>query len=91
MAPPLDTAQPRLAAGCRWGGSEQNRMVLFPEGAIRIEGTGRKILEACDGVRSLRQIVEELQAHYTGSDSERIRQDVTSFLEALHAKRIVDY
>jgi coenzyme PQQ biosynthesis protein PqqD len=66
-------------------------MVLFPEGAIRVEGTGRKILEACDGVRSVRQIVEELQSHYSESDPERIRQDVTKFLEALHAKRIVDY
>ena len=91
MSPLSDTAQPRLAAGCRWGGSEQDRMVLFPEGAIRVEGTGRKILEACDGVRSLRQIVEQLLDHYTDSDPEHIRRDVTKFLETLHTKRIVDY
>jgi len=91
MPPLLDTSQPRLARGCRWAGSEEHRLVVFPEGAIRIEGTGRRILEACDGMRSLAQIVAELQANYIASDPERIRQDVTEFLESLHAKRIIDF
>ena len=51
MAPPLESSQPRLAAGCRWGGSEENRVILFPEGAIQLQGTGRQVLERCDGQR----------------------------------------
>ena len=47
MAPPTDASQPRLAIGCRWGGTEENRMVLFPEGAIKLQGTGRQVLERC--------------------------------------------
>jgi coenzyme PQQ biosynthesis protein PqqD len=91
MAPPGDTSQPRFAAGCRWGGSETERMVLFPEGAIRVEGTGRRILEACDGERTFLDIVAELQANYSASDPAKIRKDVGDFLEGLQQKRIIDY
>ena len=86
-----DTTRPHFAAGCRWGGNEQDRVVLFPEGAIRVQGTGRRILEACDGVRTLQQIVQDLQVVYTKSDPTSIREDIVSFLESLHAKRIIDY
>jgi coenzyme PQQ biosynthesis protein PqqD len=66
-------------------------MVLFPEGAIRVEGTGRRILEACDGERSFLDIVLELQASYGASDPAEIRADVAYFLESLRQKRIIDY
>jgi pyrroloquinoline quinone biosynthesis protein D len=65
-------------------------MLMFPEGALRLQGTGREILERCDGQRSLQQIVEELQARYPGGENTRIAQEVSSFLETLHQKRIVD-
>jgi hypothetical protein len=31
----LDASKPKLAAGCRWGGSKEEPVILFPEGAIR--------------------------------------------------------
>lgn len=87
-----NTARPRLAAGCRWAEAEgDERMLLFPEGAIRLRGTGRDILERCDGERTVRQIVEELQARYGAGDPARIIEDVRSFLEQLQQKRIVDF
>jgi pyrroloquinoline quinone biosynthesis protein D len=91
MAPPADTSQPHFAPGCRWGGSDSERMVLFPEGMIKVEGTGRRILEACDGERTFLEIVEALQANFSASDPTRIRADVGSFLEELQHKRIIDY
>jgi len=91
MARPTDTSQPRFAAGCRWGGSETERLVLFPEGAVRLEGTGRRILEACDGERTFLDIVQELQANFGASDPVSIREDVAAFLESLQQKRIIDY
>ena len=91
MAPPEDSSQPRLAAGCRWGGSEEERMILFPEGAIKLQGTGRKVLERCDGERSFGQIIGELQAEFSEADPKKIRSDISQFLEQLHRKRIVDY
>jgi coenzyme PQQ biosynthesis protein PqqD len=91
MSLPVDTSQPKLAPGCRWGGTEEDRMVLFPEGAIKVAGTGRRILEACDGERTFLNIVEELQANYSASDPVKIREDVANFLASLRDKRIIDY
>lgn len=94
MAPPSDTSQPRLAAGCRWGpnsSTEDNRMILFPEGAIKLQGTGRQVLERCDGQRTFGEIIAELQKEFGKTDPEKIRADIGVFLEQLQRKRIVDY
>jgi coenzyme PQQ biosynthesis protein PqqD len=96
MPPPEDSSRPRLAAGCRWGaenktGREDVRVILFPEGAIKLQGTGRQILEHCDGQRTFIQIIEELQAQFADADPAKIRTDISQFLEQLRHKRIVDY
>jgi len=91
MPPPEDTSQPCLAAGCRWGGTEEDRVILFPEGAIKLQGTGRQVLERCDGERTFAQIIKELQTQFTDADPEKIRTDISQFLEQLRHKRIVDY
>lgn len=87
----LDSSKPALAVGCKWGGTEEAPLVLFPEGAINVQGTGLAILALCDGQRTFMDIVEELQRQYFGADPQRIRDDATKFLEQLHDKRIVDY
>ncbi len=96
MAGPSDTSQPRLATGCRWGaatksGAEEVRMLLFPEGAIKLQGTGRQVLEQCDGQKTFGEIITELQKQFGAADPEKIRSDISAFLEQLQRKRIVDY
>ena len=91
MAAPEDASQPRLAAGCRWGGSEQERVILFPEGAIKLQGTGRQVLERCDGQRTFAELIGELQTEFGDADPDKIRADISLFLEQLRHKRIVDY
>ena len=91
MAAPLNTSKPRLALGCRWGGTEAERIVLFPEGAIRVQGPGRQILELCDGELTFDEVVAHLHQQYSLSDDQQIREDTARFLEQLHDKRIVDY
>lgn len=86
-----DSNVPKLAAGCRWGGTKEEPVVLFPEGAIRVQGTGRLILELCDGERSLAEIVQQLESQYILAQPGKIRADVVAFLQELHQKRIVDY
>jgi len=66
-------------------------MLLYPEGAIRLQGAGREILERCDGQRTMQQIVEELQAVFSAGDPAKIEAEVASFLERLRQKRIVDF
>lgn len=90
MAVPTDSTQPRLAPGCRWSSSDEDAMLLFPEGALRLQGTGRKIVQLCDGERTFAEIVAELESHYNSGAGE-IRDDVAGFLEQLQQKRIVDY
>ena len=65
--------------------------MLFPEGMIRVQGTGQNILELCDGQRTLQGIVQALLERYRGADPAKLEEDVSSFLNALHQKRIVDY
>jgi len=96
MAAPTDASQPRLAAGCRWGppgktGNEDERVILFPEGAIKLQGTGRQVLERCDGQRTFGEIIAELQKQFGAADPGKIRSDISAFLEQLQRKRIVDY
>jgi coenzyme PQQ biosynthesis protein PqqD len=91
MAPPTDVSQPRLATGCRWGGTEENRMILYPEGALKLQNTGRQVLERCNGQSTFGEILAELQKEFDKTDPEKIRGDISMFLEQLHRKRIVDY
>ncbi len=91
MAPPSDTSQPRLAVGCRWGGSGENRVILFPEGKINLQGTGLQVLERCDGRRTFSEIISGLQKEFGTADPAKIRSDIGVFLEQLQRKRIVDY
>jgi pyrroloquinoline quinone biosynthesis protein D len=65
--------------------------VLFPEGMIRVQGSGRNILELCDGQRTFQEIVASLATQYDAADPQKITEDASNFLEALQRKRIVDY
>jgi pyrroloquinoline quinone biosynthesis protein D len=65
--------------------------VLFPEGMIRVQGTGHDILELCDGQRTLQEIVATLLGRYGAGDPVKVTEDVSSFLDTLQRKRIVDY
>jgi pyrroloquinoline quinone biosynthesis protein D len=91
MAPPSESSQPRLAAGCRWGGTEENRVILFPEGAIKLQGTGKQVLDRCDGQHTFGEIIAELQNEFGKTDPAKIRADISIFLEQLQKKRVVDY
>jgi pyrroloquinoline quinone biosynthesis protein D len=88
---PEPLSQPRLAPGCRWRTQGEQQVVLFPEGVIRVQGTGKDILELCDGQRTVQDIVTTLSERYGKADPVKITEDVNSFLEALQRKRIVDY
>ena len=86
------TSQPKLRPGCRLRESAgESDMLLIPEGALRLAGTGRKIVERCDGQHTLDDIVRELKAEYPSVEPGRIATEVTSFLTRLHEKRVIDF
>ena len=90
MAELTDASVPKLALGCSWGGTSEAPVVVVPEGTVRVEGTGRIILELCDGHFSLAEIMQKLETIFL-APKEKIRGEVRSFLEQLHAKQIIDY
>jgi pyrroloquinoline quinone biosynthesis protein D len=84
-------SRPKLRPGCRLSQSaQQGAVLLIPEGALRLVGTGQKIVERCDGEHTLDDIVRELKQEYPSADPARIESEVTGFLARLHEKRVVD-
>lgn len=91
MAELTETSIPKFAEGCRWGGTTEAPVVLSPEGTVRVEGTGRIILELCDGHFSLAEIVQKLEKQFMLAPKGKVRTDVRTFLEELNAQGIIDY
>jgi coenzyme PQQ biosynthesis protein PqqD len=87
----MDTSVPKLAEGCRWSGTTEAPVVITPEGTMRVEGTGRIILELCDGHFSLAEIVQKLETQFMLAPKGKVRADVHMFLAQLHDEGIVEY
>jgi pyrroloquinoline quinone biosynthesis protein D len=86
------TSRPKLRPGCRLRETAgESDMLLIPEGALRLAGTGRKIVERCDGEHTLDDIVRELKAEYPTVEPTRIETEVNTFLDRLHQKRVIDF
>ena len=74
---------PKLARGCRLRATEQGDVLLMPESMLRMNGCGSEILKRCDGSHTVEEIVAELQAVYTGVESETLNAEVETFLARL--------
>ena len=61
----------------------EDRVILFPEGAIKLQGTGRQVLERCDGPRTFGEIIAELQKQFGAADPEKIRTDISAISGAI--------
>ena len=92
MSRPGPTSRPRLARGCRISEQAgQESTLLMPEGAMRLNPPGLKILRRCDGQHTFAEIVSALQGDFSSSAPERIAEDTAVFLERLQERRVVDY
>ena len=84
-------SRPRLAAGCRMGENNNQRVLLMPERALRLNGPSLEIVQLCDGKHTVQQIAQKLQALYAKAEPERITGDLLGYLELLHKERAVDF
>jgi pyrroloquinoline quinone biosynthesis protein D len=82
---------PRLAPGCRLGENNQQRVLLMPERALRLNGPSLEIVERCDGKHSVQQIVADLQKIYSKAAPEKVEQDILGYLGLLHDQRALDF
>jgi pyrroloquinoline quinone biosynthesis protein D len=63
-------------------------VLLYPEGLVALNATGVAILELCDGVRSLAEIVATLERRYGTTG---LAADIGAFLDGLAAKGLITY
>jgi pyrroloquinoline quinone biosynthesis protein D len=90
MTPEL-SSRPHLAPGCRLGENNQQRVLLMPERALRLNGPSLEIVERCDGKHTVQQIIVELQRIYSKAAPEKVEQDILGYLGLLHDRRALDF
>jgi pyrroloquinoline quinone biosynthesis protein E len=80
--PTATDARPRLWRLARIGHDRirQRPVLLWPEGAMFINETGKAILELCDGTRTIEEIAQELGARYHAD----VLADVQEYVARLH-------
>ncbi len=89
---PEPTSRPRLAPGCRLNEkTQQPRMLLMPERALRLNGPSLEIVERCDGQRTVQQIVGDLQKIYAKAAPQKVEQDILGYLAMLQEERALDF
>lgn len=79
MSEVLPTSRPVIPRGLRlqWEPVQEAHVLLYPEGMVKLNGSAGAILSRCDGVRTVAEIVAELERSYgTGG----LRADVTAFV-----------
>lgn len=82
---------PRLAPGCRMGeGEAQADMLLVPEGALRMKGPARMIIERCDGRRTVGVIIDELCGLFPAENPARIETEVVDLFTRLHGRGAIE-
>ena len=88
---PMDpSSRPSLAAGARVqiDRLDGQAVLLYPEGALRLDQTAAEILSLCDGQLGMDEIVAVLAERYAAGDS--LRADVFEFVSALHARQLIE-
>lgn len=84
-------SKPRLAPGCRLGENNNQRVLLMPERALRLNGPSLEIVTRCDGKHTVAQIVEDLQRLYSKAQPQKVESDILGYLELLQKDRALDF
>src|SRR6266851_2321295 len=89
--PPELNSRPRLAPGCRLGENNQQRVLLMPERALRLNGPSLEVVERCDGKHTVQQIILDLQQIYSKAEPKKVETDILDYLARLHDQRALDF
>ncbi len=84
-------ATPRLPRGVRLRRDEvrDQWLLLAPERVLHPDAIAVAVLERCDGVRTVTEIVDDLATAYA-APREQIKTDVKAMLADLQVKRVLD-
>ena len=86
MSAPASTSRPAVARGMRlqWEPAQGAHVLLYPEGMVRLNSSAGAILSRCDGVRTVAEIVVDLERAY---DVTGLASEVEAFLALALTKR----
>jgi pyrroloquinoline quinone biosynthesis protein D len=88
---PDPQSRPRLALGCRLGENNNQRVLLMPERALRLNGPSLEIVQRCDGNHTIQQIITELQQIYSQAEPKKVESDILGYLTLLNDQRALDF
>ncbi len=88
---PDPQSKPRLAPGCRLGENNQQRVLLMPERALRLNGPSLEIVQRCDGQHTVQQIISDLQQIYSKAAPNKVETDILGYLALLRDQRALDF
>lgn len=81
--------KPKLTRGARLRDDADGSMVVMPERAVRIGGSGRAILEACDGARNVDEVASAVRdAFPEGADD--LERECFDFIEQMEAASVLE-
>lgn len=88
---PAPEAVPVLRRGFRlqFEPAQQCRVLLYPEGMVRLNDSAGEILALVDGERSVATLIEDLSERFP--DVPGIDGDILAFLETAHAEHWIEY
>jgi pyrroloquinoline quinone biosynthesis protein D len=80
------SARPAIGHGMKfqWEPAQDAHVLLFPEGEVKFNGSAAAIMSRCDGVRTLADIIADLERTYATSGLEA---DVRAFVALALEKR----
>ncbi|CAM5480107.1 pyrroloquinoline quinone biosynthesis peptide chaperone PqqD [Thauera sp.] len=83
------TATPRVSKRFRlqWEEAQQAWVLLYPEGMVKLNQSAGEILRRCDGVRSVAEVVADLEQAFATAGLEA---DVVAFLELARKQQWID-
>jgi pyrroloquinoline quinone biosynthesis protein D len=76
----IDTrACPAISKGFRlqWEPAQEAHVLLYPEGMVKLNGTAAAILTRCDGLRTVADIITDIEGAYSASG---LSDDVCAFI-----------
>ena len=72
-------SKPVIGRGFRlqWEQAQNAHVLLYPEGMVKLNGSAGEILKRCDGQRTMRDIVVDLESAFNAAD---LTHDVNAFV-----------
>ncbi|MGP8032659.1 MAG: pyrroloquinoline quinone biosynthesis peptide chaperone PqqD [Steroidobacteraceae bacterium] len=61
----------------QWEPTQEAHVLLYPEGMVKLNGSAGAILARCDGVRTVAEVVADLERSYSASG---LADEVTAFV-----------